>query len=249
MLRKIFTLLIAFSTVILSGQNITLLKNFNPKAKELKHDLNFSQDTLMLSSESRIEKVDIFNEDFEKIVDVKNHESRISLIDLPEGIFVVEARLEDKIITMKIVKHSNEYITNDLNKSNIAEGKGMMLDERLNVITSAPKRSIAHLLSGKKSSNISTKQQKFYWTITKVNNEIGSSKTMKLVDEKSVERMILRNKLENDRGQSNELRVWEVHNTTKFMENQLSNPEFINSSQSDVFNPLPYYDTHTTASL
>ena len=68
---------------------------------------------------------------------------------------------------------------------------------------------------------------------------------MKLVNKESVDRMILKNKQENNSasGKLNELTVWEVYNTTKFMKYQVSNPNFIYSITSDLFNTSPYYTT------
>jgi hypothetical protein len=68
---------------------------------------------------------------------------------------------------------------------------------------------------------------------------------MKLVQKESAERMILKNKIEHNSasGKLNELIIWEVYDTTKFMENQVSNPDFVYSSSSDIFNTSPYYST------
>jgi hypothetical protein len=230
---------------IIYGQNITLLKNFNPKAKELKHSLNPTGDSLVLGCEKTILKIDIFNEDYEKTVVVEGYNAKISLTDLPAGKFVVEAKIVDKIILINIIKHDylNEPTNADI--SDIAEGKGMMLDEGLNIIKSSPNTSIEYILTGAKRQKSLNKNQKFYWVITKVNNESGSSKTMKLVNQESADRMILKNKLENQSasGKLNELKVWEVYNTTKFMSQQVLNPDFIYSLESDFFNTTPYYST------
>jgi hypothetical protein len=124
----------------------------------------------------------------------------------------------------------------------------MMLDEGLNIIKNAPNTSIEFILTREKKTNAFKQSQKFYWILIKVNNESGSTKTMKLVDQKSVDRMIARNKLENSSafGKFNELTVWEVYNTSKFMEQQLLNPEFMYSISSDFFNTTPYYSTQTS---
>jgi len=246
MTRKICTLLILFLTIITNGQNVTLLKNFNPKAAELIHNLNNSNDSLVIQSKKTIIKVDIFNEDYEKMIEINDNEAQISLDEIPIGKFVVEVKLEDKIIVMDIIKYEqmdNSNLTQ--NNEETAEGKGMMLDEKLNLIKSAPKNSIEFLLTREKSNKKRNKKQTFFWTLTKVNNESGSSKTMRLVMKESVEKMILRNKLENNStsGKLNELIIWEVYDTTKFMENQVSNPDFVYSSTSDVFNTSPYYST------
>lgn len=250
MIKKICTLLVLLSAVNSFGQNIILLRNTNPKAKELKHNLNSAKDSLILGSDTKILQVDIFNEDYEKTVLIDDFKTQIFLEDIPEGKFVVEAKLVDKIIIMGLMR--NDYSNKTANSStslhneDIAEGKGMMLDDELNVIKSAPHKSIEFLLTRGKTTNHTSKSQKFFWTETQVNNESGSSRTMKLADQKSVDKMILRHQLElnSSSGKLNKLTVWEVYNTGKFMENQVSNPDFVYSSSTDLFNTTPYYSTN-----
>jgi len=250
MIKSISSLFLLFSTIILSGQNITLLKNYNPKAQELKHSLNKTKDSLILGSENTILKVEIFNEDYEDVVVVDDQKAHIALNNLPAGKFVIETKLTDKVIVMDLIKYEDFNETakvTALKKKNIAEGKGMMLDESLNLVKSTPKRSVGFMLNRGKAKKQNQKKQKFYWTITIVNNEIGSNNTMRLVDQESVERMILKNKIVN-KGSSNklnELIVWEVYNTSKFMEYQVSNPDFIYSLNSEYFNTTPHYSTNT----
>lgn len=243
MFKKICTILILSSTVIISSQNITLLKNNNPKAKELNHSLNSTKDSLILESEKPIYKIEIFNEDFEKIVVVKDFEVQIPLFDLPVGRFIVHAKLTDRILVMELIKHEVSNSTVTLDKIEIAEGKGMMLDEKLNIIKSSPNKSIEFILTRGKTKKRATKNQKFYWTVTKINNEIGSSKTMRLVNQESVDRMILKNKLEysSTEGKLNELIAWEVYNTEKFIKHQVSDNNYMYSQASDFFNTSPYY--------
>lgn len=252
MTKKICTLLILFSTMTMSSQNNILFKNFNPKAKELKHNLNHTKDSLVLAYDKLINIVEIFNEDYEKTTIVQKNNVKVPLDDLPVGKFVVEVTLVDRIIVMGLLKQdyydeaSNSNIA--INKEEVAEGKGMMLDEGLKVIKSSPHNSIEYILTRGKTKSKSNKSQKFYWTVTKTNSEIGSSKTMRLVDQACVDRMILKNKLEykSASGNANELTVWEVYDTTKFMENQVVNPNFMYSQTSEFFNTSPYYTTENS---
>ncbi len=250
MIKKICTLMFLFlALTVSSGQEITLLKNFNPKAKELIHNLNYSGESLILQSEKSIIKIDFFNEDYEKIIEINDYEAQISLDEIPIGKFVIEVKLDNKIIVMDIIKYKqidhtdNSNLTH--NNEETAEGKGMMLDDKLNLIKLTPKNSIEFLLTREKAKINRNKKEKFYWTLTKINNESGASKTMKLVQKESAERMILKNKIEHNSasGKLNELIIWEVYDTTKFMENQVSNPDFVYSSSSDIFNTSPYYST------
>lgn len=251
MIRSICTLLILFSTVISYSQNFTLLKNTNPKAKALVHNINTTNDSLVLESSNKILKVEIFNEDYEDIVIVEDFNTKIGLKDIPEGKFVVETKLEDKIVIFGLVRY--DYIDTidnsdaSINKIDIAEGNGMMLDESFNVIKKIPNNSLEYILTGTKKTLQTKKNQKFYWAVSKINNESGSSKTMKLVDKESADRMILRHKIElnSASGKLNQLDVWEVYDTTKFMEQQVQNPNFFYTLSSEVFNTTPYFSTHS----
>ncbi|WP_178985823.1 hypothetical protein [Winogradskyella helgolandensis] len=252
MIKNISTLLVLLLTTISYGQNITLLQNTNPKAKELRHRLNITTDSLVLECDSKIQKVEIFNRDYEQTVIVEANKTQISLLNIPVGNFVVETKLAEKIIVMDLTKHNDPYNTFDSNIEQTIEGKGMMLDEELNVIKSSPNKSVAFLLTRGSTKNHDNKNEKYFWTVAQINNDSGSSKTMRLVDQKSVETMILRHKLEinSDSGKLNKLTVWEVYNKSEFMENQVSNPEFVNSLATDLFNPNPYYSTsNNTQSL
>ncbi|MUU78880.1 hypothetical protein [Winogradskyella endarachnes] len=250
MFKTICTLLITFSTLNGFSQKITLVKNTHPQAKELKHNLNKTKDSLILECDKKIIEVDFFNEDFEKTVLVNDLKTKISLEDMPQGKFIIEAKLTNKIILIDLIKH--EDFSKDIAYNNEpAEGQGMMLDETLNVIKVAPKISISYILTREKKSHQNTKPNKFYWVILQVNNQNGSSKTMKLVDQNSVDRMIAKHKseLNSDSGKFNELTIWEVYNTADFMENQVSNPDYVYTSTTKSFNTTPYYSTATSNSL
>ncbi|MBC2846440.1 hypothetical protein [Winogradskyella flava] len=245
MSKVISTFLILFLATFCYSQNITLLKNYNPKVKELKHNLNLSKDSLSLRCEGKIIKVDIFNDDYDQSYDVKDNQGLIPLRNLPEGKFVVEVHLTNKIVEMHVVKYFDNKTDSSIDKKNIVEGSGMMLDEKLNLITSPPKNSIEFILTGAKRSNLNRKKQKFYWVVHEVNTGNNSHKSMKLLAESVTLKMISKNKLETKTnfGKLNKLTVWEVYNTTQFMQKQVANPEYINSSASDLFNVEPYYSS------
>lgn len=253
MIKSICSLLVLFSTLIINGQNAILLKNFNPKAEDLKHSLNSTKDSLILEYKKAILNVEIFNEDYEKLIPIENSQAQISLSDLPAGKFVINTILEDKTIVMGLLKRDpiNNANTSKVmqGEKEIAEGKGMMLDESLNVIKRSPKHSIEYILTRGKSKKHAKKSQKFFWVSLKVNNESGSSRTMRLVNKETVEKMIFKNKKEhnNPTMRFNELTVWEVYNTTKFMELQMANSDFINSTSSEYFNVIPYYKSENNS--
>ncbi|GGW68052.1 hypothetical protein DFQ11_104101 [Winogradskyella epiphytica] len=250
MIKLIGTLLVLVYSITSFSQNAILIKNTNPKAKELQQSLNLTKDSLLLASENKILKVEIFNEDYESLVEVEDYETRIGLNELPAGEFIVEARLEDKIIVFDIIKpaFTQDYSSTELlnQKNEVAEGKGMMLDEELKVIKTPPNYSLESILTGKKRHEKTRKPQKFYWVVMQINNESGSCKTMKLVDQATVDRMILKHKheLNSKSGKLNKLMVWEVYDTSKFMAQQMSDKNYFYSLTSDTFNTTPYYKTH-----
>ncbi len=252
MIKKIWPLLILFSTAISFGQDIILLKNTNPRAKELKHNLNQTKDSLIIGCESTIFKVEIFNEDYEKVIIVEDNEAHIPLNDLPAGRFVVEAQLSNKIIVMNLFRH--DYIDDSSNsdlalgKKEITDAKTMGFTEEKNIKKNISRHSIEFLLSGRKSKQVSHKNQKFYWTLTKVNTGNTSSKTMRLANQKSVDKMISNHKLEitTINAKRNELIIWEVYDKTKFIKQQVANPDYINSSVSNFFDVSPYYTSENS---
>jgi ribosomal protein L28 len=248
MYKKLILFVLLFSIFNGFGQNFILLKNYNPKVKELKHSLNATKDSLVLECEQPILQVEIFNEDFERLIKVEASNTKIPLKDIPVGEFSVEVKLVDKIILMDLIgRRRADQSTVSVNKNEIVIEKGMMLDENLNAVKISSNKSVAHLLS-RRHTKRNTEKKKFYWTVHKTNNKHGSSKTMKLMDQESVDKMIEKNKIElnSASGKSNELTVWEVYNTTKFMKNQTSNPDFIYSSSSNLFNSEPYYAKENT---
>lgn len=250
MYKTLFLLLMLFLTISLNGQNTVLLKNFNPKAKELKHQLNKTRDSLVLGCEQKILKVEIFNEDFEKTVILDQSDAKISISDLPIGEFIVEAKLEDKTILMEIVRYERDDTSsqNSLKDSkNASYDSAVMLDENMKPINGSSNIKIENMLSPNKQNAIDN-NKKFFWVILNINDKTGSSKTMKLVDESLAKKLIKRNKLEanNSSGKTNELKVWEVYDSAKFLRAQLADPNYINSTSSDLFNVIPFYVTSSS---
>lgn len=244
MMKAIYSILILLITLTIEGQNINLIKNTHPKARELKHTLNTTRDSLILDSEKTILQVEIFNEDYENLSAVEDNGVRISLKDLPVGKFVVEAKLTDRIIVMDLIKYSN---TNNLalNKDEDVGGIGMMLDEQLNLVKTAPNNSIEFILTRHKPNRKTAKEKKYYWTVMRVNNGMTTNKTMRLADQKTVDEMILKHKLElkTSIGRRNELLILEIYDKSKFIESQVANPNYINSYTSEYFNVTPYYSS------
>lgn len=113
-MRKLYTLVFLLLTTITYGQKSTLLQNVNIRAKELKHHLNKTGDSLVLEGERTIYKVEIFNKDFERSITVKDSKVTIPLADIPVGRFVVEAVLPDRLIVITLLR--NEPLNPAINK-------------------------------------------------------------------------------------------------------------------------------------
>ena len=61
-----------------------------------------------------------------------------------------------------------------------------------------------------------------------------------------VDKLIAKHKIESktNQGKLNELTIWEVYDTAKFMEKQTENNNYINSITSRLFNVNPYYSSN-----
>lgn len=113
-MRKLCTIVFLLLTTFSYCQKSTLLQNVNIRAKELKHHLNKTEDSLILEGERTIYKVEIFNKDFERTIIVKDSKVKIPLKDIPVGRFVVEAVLPDRLVVITLLR--NESLNQPLNR-------------------------------------------------------------------------------------------------------------------------------------
>ena len=245
-MSRIFLLpLFIFSTLICYGQKSELIQNINYRAKELKHSLNESGDSLLLQSDRTIYSVEIFNSGYEKKVKIDSTIAKIPLDDTPLGRFVVEAKLIDKRIVMTLLR--SELINEPELKDDVIE-ENLTVNDILNSADTEKKTTSNYSPSAILNTRLKTKSNenlKYYWVIVETNTGNSSSKIMRLVNEALVFKIISKNKLETQtaKGKLNTLTVWEVYNTTKFMREQLRNPDYINSTTSTLFNVEPYFIT------
>ena len=104
--KNVIILIFAFLMINnIYGQKSKLLQNINFRAKELKHSINKEGDSLIFECERLIYSIEIFNQDYEKIVQVGSKKTKIALNDTPLGRLVVQAKLEDKRILMTLLRH------------------------------------------------------------------------------------------------------------------------------------------------
>ncbi len=291
-----------FTMLASYGQKSTLLQNINFRAKELKHSLNESGDSLILSSDKIIYSIEIFNQNFEKRIEVGSKDVKIALNETPLGRLVVQANLIDKRIIMTLLRHEDieehsektsltipkRAVASAINALHLTENKivchnykpkaNISFDTRFKIALpkslkelmpiedneavggienskSIPgeeveqqtqtrqRTSLTNMLNWR--SKKTAENQKSYWVLEETNNGNGSHKTMRLVKEDAVMKMIEKNKLESKTsfGKLNKLTAWEVYDTVNFIKAQVENPNYINSSSSDLFSVVPYYTT------
>ena len=164
-MRILYPIAFLLLTTSIYAQKSTLLQNINVRAKELKHSLNKTGDSLILDGERTIYKVDIFNKDFEQSLIVKDSKVIIPLKDIPVGRFVVEAAMPDRLIVITLLR--NETIsapinTPRLNKKVSLFGSALAVTETTHtpkIKATKPKLAAAYKEddTGKKSMTINKK--------------------------------------------------------------------------------------------
>lgn len=106
-MRLLQTCVFVLMTSLVFGQKSELFQNINARAHELKHHLNETGDSLVFKCERTIFEVVIYNDDFQRFIRVMNSEVVIPIADIPQGKYVVEALLKDKLIVMTLLRHQS----------------------------------------------------------------------------------------------------------------------------------------------
>ncbi|WP_339755010.1 hypothetical protein [uncultured Winogradskyella sp.] len=229
--------------MLVSGQKSILLQNINVRANELKHGLNKSGDSLILEGKRIINKVEIFNNNFEKTFIVENHNAKIPLNNIPIGRFVTEVKVDDKLIIITLLRNESfEKLPEVSTEKEYAQNKNALASQNE---ASGTTLSISNS-EGKLNKQL-IKSVRFYWIVYKINKGHSSSKIMKIGDRKSVTKMIRQNKidLKTKSGKYNELTIWEVYDTSKFMRYKRQNPDYANAKEVDCFNTVPFFQSQT----
>lgn len=227
--KKLTIFIFMIFSLFIYGQKTTFQKNINYKAKALQQNFNEKNDSLTLSSDKIISRVDIFNDDFMRSIDVNGNEAKIDLSTLPLGEYIVQARLGKKRIIMYAVRSASNNQEPKISESIINEKATVAIIEN----------------PVEKSNDNAGSVRTSYWVVYERNSRSGSHKSMRLEDHNIVSKLISRNKLElsTDIGKNNKLIIYEVYDTSKFMSNQLKNPKYFNSTESNIFNVTPYYSS------
>jgi hypothetical protein len=232
-MTRLLTILLLFLTPLIHSQKSTLLKNINYRANELHHSLNKTGDTLILKGERTIDKVEIFNTDFQKAYIVNSLDTKIPLTDIPVGRFVTEVKVNDKLIIITLLRHEN--IEDETETIKITETEA---NEQNSIFGQSTYRKTEEVLN-----EPLTKPVRFYWIVKYINKGHSSSKKMRIGDKQVVDEMIAQHKidLQSKAGKHNKLTIWEVYDTAKFLRFKRRNPDYANIKESDCFNTNPFY--------
>ncbi|WP_426429377.1 hypothetical protein ACPX19_07415 [Winogradskyella sp. HB-48] len=240
-MTRLLTILLLFLAPFVHGQRSTLLKNINYRASELYHSLNESGDTLILRGERTIDKVEIFNNSFQKAYIVNSLDTKIPLDDIPTGRFVTEVKVKDKLIIITLLRHDDleeeqEITTVETNEQNNIFGQSSY--ENKSEGKSIPEYEIEEI-----PSKPITKPVKFYWIVKHINKGHSSSKKMRIGDKEIVDQMITQHMidLKSKAGKNNKLTIWEVYDTSEFMRFKRVHPDYATVKEADCFNTDPFY--------
>lgn len=243
-MTRLLTILLLFLTSVIHSQKSTLLKNINYRANELHHSLNKTGDTLILKGERTIDKVEIFNTDFQKAYIVNSLDTKIPLTDIPVGRFITEVKVNDKLIIITLLRHEN--IEGETETIKITETEANEQNSIFGQSTYQNKsegKSISNHKTEEVLNEPLTKPVRFYWIVKYINKGHSSSKKMRIGDKQVVDEMIAQHKidLQSKAGKHNKLTIWEVYDTAKFLRFKRRNPDYANIKESDCFNTNPFY--------
>ncbi|NRD23915.1 hypothetical protein HNV10_11715 [Winogradskyella litoriviva] len=238
MMIKKYSLFVFITVTLFSySQEINFQKNDNSTATELLvvQKLNKSGDSLILESEKlKIRQVDILNDNYFETIKIDSIKTKIGLNKLPVGNYVIQARIKKHWIVMYFEK------TKDLAKGlNIIDNKN---NTKLNLVSIETKDL--------KNDSINSKQNLYkkntmYWVVYETNSPFSTTKTMSLKYPEEIDDLIAKIKLDvkSKSGENNKLLVYEVYNTSEFMNMQLKNRLYYKNTKSDYFNVIPLYSS------
>ena len=173
-MKKGCAILFLILTFCCYGQNSTLLQNIDFRAEELEHSLSKTGDTLILNSERTIDKVDIFNGNLEKTFIINDTSTKISLDEFPNGRYVTQVKVHDKLIIITLLRHSaSDKSLAKIEKKDLEED---FSDSNLEIKNSSEGKQLKANLSTK----VPIKIVKFYWIVKNINKGHSSSKQMRI---------------------------------------------------------------------
>jgi len=194
-MKKLYTIAFLLLTTLAYCQKSTLLQNVNTRAKELKHKLNHTGDSLILKCERTIYKVEIFNRDFEKSYMVRGSEVKIPLREIPVGRFVIEAVLPDRLIVITLLR--NEIINAPTSKPKPARRKVSLFGDTTLASNETPATTPKGSVKDSRLAAIDKKEASKAKTLAAKNKKIAdikkarTEKTSKRVKPSKVEEAIV----------------------------------------------------------
>jgi hypothetical protein len=243
MKKNILAITCMLLTIYTYGQKSTLIQNINPRAKELKHSLNKTGDSIILQSKAPIKRVAIFNDGFEKTFDVKHTEVKIALHNIPVGRFVTEVKLNNKLIIITLLRFEAFVDISTSLKTTEIEPKPA---NKVSALHSRANSNTLAINSSDRKPNIKpVRNVRFYWVVNQINKGYSSRKVMRIADRETIAKIIAQNEidLKTKSGKHNELTIWEVYDTTKFMRYKRQNPDYANAEEADCFNVVPFFQS------
>lgn len=213
-------------TTLVYSQTSTLFQNIDIRAKELKHSLNKTGDSLLLHSERKIHSVNIFNVNGKETYEIGGNKTELPLNHLSVGRYVVEIVLIDKRIILTLLRNEPLHYDYEIimpKIHNIALAKSEILPIEENKIiedieieksknyNATDETDVGKLLNIKTNKHPSKKEttderlsridtpedsKYHYWIVLEVNSGSYSNKTMKMASLKDAERLIEKNQLD-----------------------------------------------------
>lgn len=242
MMIKTCSLLVFIITTLFSyGQGITFHKNVSSTARELLvvQQLNKNGDSLILESDSeKIKQVDILNEDYLDTIEVDSLKGKINLKKIPNGNYVIQARIGKHWIVMYMEKRN--WVSKGLDFSDIKIGT------KLDCVARRAKSLEVNTLPIQKNLDKNNLEENtMYWVVYESNSQFSSVKTMSLKYADEIYDLISKIELEvkSEIGKNNRLFVYEVYNQSEFMLKQLRNRKYYKKGKSEFFNEFPLYNS------
>jgi hypothetical protein len=239
-MKQSCSILFLLLALVVKSQNSTLIQNINYRAAELTHHLNTLGDSLILEGSRTISKVEIFNDNFTKTFTVENNKTIIPLADIPIGRFVTEVELEEKLIIITLLRHE----TIDATAQPLMRlSDNATIQNELDIEHTLNRKHVTDKSLNRKINKNAGEKVRFYWIVNTVNMGQSSRKVMKFGDLETVKTLIRKHETDHKTkyGQFNDLTIWEVYDTTKFLRYKRSNPDYASTETSDFFNTRPFY--------
>ena len=184
------------------------------------------------------------------------------MADIPVGRFTTEVRLDNKLIILTLLRHqtieasSNKLVSLNNKPSSAGDSRPpyrIANISRSDSETDINKHQGLNNYEGLNESKDLNKKEdldkhkvrevRFYWIENYINNGQSSRKLLRIADLETVKRFIRKHEIDHrtKSGKQNELTIWEVYDTSKFMKFKRLNPDYATIQSADSFNTTPFY--------